>query len=180
MPRSNRREKTGWLDVLSLLPWWTCLVLAVVSYLVFHWLANERPDPQMAGKQPAQFIVGSLVRGLAIFGQYVFPFLFVIAGLMSGARAIGRRTTTPVPRTEPQWQSSRPAPSEPERDLYPDWKDAGREFRPPQVDTRQWNLDLLKALDWKRFELVCAPVATQTPAPVAGSNSRTLSTRRGA
>jgi len=156
MPRPNRREKTGWLDLLSLLPWWACLVLAVLSYLVLHWLVDERLDPQMAGKQPAQFIVGSFVRGLAIFGQYVFPFLFVIAGLISGARAIGRRATTPVPRTEPQWQSSHPAPSEPERDLYPDWKDASQETRPPQVDTRQWNLDLLKALDWKRFELVCA------------------------
>lgn len=122
MPRSNRRENTGWLDVLSLLPWWACLILAVLSYLVLHWLAGARPDPQLMGKQPAQFIVGSFVRGLAIFGQYVFPFFFVIAGMISGARAIGRRATTPV----------------------------------PQLDTSQWNLDLLKALEWKRFELVCA------------------------
>lgn len=155
MRRSNRREKTGWLDVPSLLPWWACLVLAVLSYLVLHWLAGERPEPQMAGRQPAQFIVGSFVRGLAIFGQYVFPFLFVIAGLMSGARAI-RRRATPVPRSEPQWQSPHPAPSEPERDLYQEWNDAGREARPTLVDTSRWSLDLLKALEWKRFELVCA------------------------
>lgn len=122
MPRPNRREKTGWLDVLSLLPWWACLVLAVVSYIVLHWLAGERPNPQMAGKQLAQSAVGSFVRGLAIFGQYIFPLFFVIAGMISGARAIGRRATTPV----------------------------------PQLDMSQWNLDLLKALEWKRFELVCA------------------------
>ncbi|MBL0143571.1 MAG: restriction endonuclease [Betaproteobacteria bacterium] len=157
MPRSNRREKTGWLDVLSLLPWWACLVLAVLSYLVLHWLAGERPDPQMAGKQPAQFIMGSFLQGLAIPGQYVLPFLFVIAGLMSGARAMTRRASTPAPRSEPQRQPPLPAPSEPGRDLYDVWKDAGREeVPPPQVDTSRWNLDLLKALDWKRFELVCA------------------------
>lgn len=75
---------------------------------------------------------------------------------MSGARAIWRRATTPEPRNEPQRESPFPAPSEPERDLDPEWKDAGREARPPQVDTSRWNLDLLKALDWKRFELVCA------------------------
>lgn len=67
--------------------------------------------------------MGSFWRGLAIFGQYALPFLFVIAGLMSGSRA---------------------------------GKDAGREARLPQVDTSRWSLDLLKALDWKRFELVCA------------------------
>lgn len=156
MPRSNRREKTGRLDVLSLLPWWACLVLAVLAYLVLHWLAGERPDPQLAAKQPAQFIVGSLWRALAIPGQYVLPLLFAIAGLMSGIQAMRRRASTPVPRNEPQWQSPHPEPFEPERDLYPNWKDAGREARPPQVDTGRWNLDLLKALDWKRFELVCA------------------------
>lgn len=156
MPRSNRREKTGWLDVLSHLPWWACLVLAVLSYLFLHWLSGERPNAQLAGKQPAQFVMGSFWRVLAIFGQYALPFLFVIAGLMSGARAIRKRPSTLVPRDEPQWQSPLPAPSEPERDLYPDWKDAGREAQPPQVDTSRWSLDLLKALDWKRFELVCA------------------------
>ena len=157
MPRSNRREKTGWLEVLSLLPWWACLVLAVISYLALHWLAGVRPDPQLAGKQPAQFIVGSFLQGLAIFGQYVLPFLFVVAGSMSAIRAMRPRASAPPARNEPQWQSPFPAPSEPERDLYPVWKDAGREeVRPPQADTSRWNLDLLKALDWKRFELLCA------------------------
>lgn len=156
MPRPNRRENPGWLEVLRHLPWWACLVLAIVSYLVLHWLAGDRPDPQLAATQRAQFIVGSLVRGLALGGQYVLPSLFVIAGLMSAVRAMRHRASAPPARHEPQWQSPVPAPSEPERDLYPEWKDADREVQPPQVDTSQWNLDLLKALDWKRFELVCA------------------------
>lgn len=41
MPRSNPREKTGWLDVLSLLPWWACLVLAVLSDLFLEHLAGK-------------------------------------------------------------------------------------------------------------------------------------------
>jgi len=155
MPRPNRRDKTGWLDVLSLLPWWACLVLAVLSYLVLHWLAGDRPDPQLAGKQPAQYVLVSYVRVLAIFGQYVLPFFFVIAGVLSAVRTSNRPSSSPA-RNEPQWESHVPAPSEPERDHYPEWKEAGREARPPQVDTSRWNLDLLKALEWKRFELVCA------------------------
>lgn len=157
MAQKNPRHSAGWLDVFSLIPWWLCLVLAIASYLLLHGIADTRPDARMFGAQPALFVVGSYVRGLALFGQYVLPLAFVIAALISGSRSIAARSAVHDERQDPAWGTRSLDPIEPELDLYADWKYAGRhEPAVPALDTSQWSLPLLKALDWKRFELLCA------------------------
>ena len=157
MARRQRRDRPGWLDLFSLLPWWLCLALAVASYVVLHWAAGTRPDPRGFGAQPAQYVVGSWLRGLALFGQYLLPFAFVIAAIISGFRSSTPRRLVRDDREDPAWGSRPLDPIAPDRDQYADWKDAGR-FEPAEaaIDTSRWSLELLKALDWKRFELVCA------------------------
>jgi restriction system protein len=54
------------------------------------------------------------------------------AVLRSGRRRRWRRDPT-LGRIEPEWRS-----------------------RAPRLDLKSWSLDLLRALEWKRFELVCA------------------------
>ncbi|MBK8322036.1 MAG: restriction endonuclease [Betaproteobacteria bacterium] len=157
MARRNRKHSPGWLDLFSLLPWWLCLVFAVASYLLLHGFAGTRPDPRGFGAQPAQFVVGSWLRGLALFGQYFLPFAFAIAAIISGSRSFKSRGLVHDDREDPAWGSRPLDPIAPDRDLYADWKDGGR-FEPAEaaIDTSRWSLELLKALDWKRFELVCA------------------------
>ncbi len=147
----------GWLDLASLLPWWVCLILAVLSFFLLHWVAATPVDPRKAATSLGQFASGSLVRGLAIIGQYFLPILFGFAALISGKRSIAAHALIRDERRDPAWGSRPLDPINPERDLYADWKDVGRnEPALPAVDTSEWNLTLLKALDWKRFELVCA------------------------
>lgn len=157
MARRPRKHGLGWLELFSLLPWWLCVALAVASYVVLHWVAGMRPDPRGFGAQPAQYVVGSWLRGLALLGQYVLPFAFLIAAVISGFRSSPSRRLVRDVREDPSWGSRPLDPVAPERDLYADWKDVGR-FEPAEaaIDTSRWSLELLKALDWKRFELLCA------------------------
>ncbi len=148
MASRNRRTRTGWLDLLSLIPWWLCLLLAVASYLLLHGYAGTRLDPRAAGTPPADFLAGSLFRGIAAVGQYLLPMAFVLAAIASGARSVMARK---LAAEDP------PEPADAGHEPYADWKDDDRAVPElPAIDTRQWNLPLLKALDWKRFELVCA------------------------
>lgn len=157
MARHRRKEDAGWLDVFSRLPWWLCIVLAIVSYLLLHWMAQARSAPQGLSTISPQYMLGSYARGLALFGQYLLPIAFVVAAYLSGRRQGGARSTSLQDRVDPAIGSRLPDPTQPERDLYADWKEIGRpEPATPALDTTAWNLPLLKALDWKRFELVCA------------------------
>jgi restriction system protein len=85
-----RRKKAGLaedlLDLVSMLPWWTGVVLAVVSYLVLHRFAATVP---VAPAQPAQigdFIVRSLGATLAGFGQYILPLICLMGAGVSAWR----------------------------------------------------------------------------------------------
>jgi restriction system protein len=53
--------------------------------------------------------------------------------------------------------SEKPKDREPEEDLYETWKDVSpSRSKPLPVDKTRWSKDLLYALEWKRFEIVCA------------------------
>jgi restriction system protein len=82
-----RRGKTSGadalLEVISMLPWWMGLALAVVSYIAFYLLAA--PGPVVA-PQPGQigaFVGQSIVTTLAGVGQYVLPLICIVAAGMS-------------------------------------------------------------------------------------------------
>ncbi|MGM9489781.1 restriction endonuclease [Ideonella sp. YS5] len=88
----TRRRKAspaeGLLEIISLMPWWTGVALAVVSYFLLHRLALQ---PVTASAQPGQLgsmVAQTLWRTLASFGQYIVP-LICLAG--AGASAWRRR-----------------------------------------------------------------------------------------
>ena len=50
-----------------------------------------------------------------------------------------------------------PRPDKPEDRIYREWKSASFDAKPPaKVDAARWSAKLLGALEWKRFEDVCA------------------------
>ena len=82
-----RKRKTSGLedilDVVSLLPWWAGVAIAVVGYVVLHRLAVP---VQMTAVQPgqlSQLVTQSLVTVLASVGQYIFPLIGLVGAAMS-------------------------------------------------------------------------------------------------
>ncbi len=135
--------------VVAMLPWWVCLILAVASFALFHYIGAIEPGrtttPAVATDNLFRTIIGTI-------GQIAVPAIFVIAAAIS---ALGRS------KTMPNYESRSPTLKTPETtpihddDLYQAWKDVGR-VEPPSIDTSRWSSELLNALEWKRFELLCA------------------------
>ncbi len=83
----SRRKRSGLAEDLfelaALLPWWLCLILAVVSYAVLHPYAIApvvlNPVPGQMGSMMTEIIT----RGLASGGQYVLPLILAGAAVAS-------------------------------------------------------------------------------------------------
>lgn len=94
-----RRKKTSpledVLDLLAMLPWWVCVMLAAASYLVLHSLAAPIQASALQGQGGA--MVGAMVQkavihGLATAGQYIVPVLCLVAAALSAWRRKQRQS----------------------------------------------------------------------------------------
>lgn len=81
------------IDVMSKLPWWICLILALITYLVLHVYASQPLiQPQSPGSTPVSKIYSDaifkgFITTIATFGQYLFPFVFIVAAIISAVKA---------------------------------------------------------------------------------------------
>jgi len=142
-------------DATAKLPWWVCLVLAAISFGVGHMLASVGSP----GPMTPQAIVAPAVIGLGVAIEILGPVVFVLAGAVSGFRQMQtprvRAPASSAP-TESRPGAERAAGTQ-DQDLYETWKDVSEvEAAHVPVDTSRWTMELLKALEWKRFELLCA------------------------
>lgn len=89
MARRRRQSAAeDFVDVVALLPWWACLALALISYLVLHQLAAP---PKVVAAQPGQMadlVTRSMVSAFAMALQFLVPFFCLIAAVIS---FLGRR-----------------------------------------------------------------------------------------
>ena len=67
------------LDVVSMLPWWAGIALAIVSYMFLHRLSSPVPVTPTQVTQVGDLIVRSLTATMASIGQYLIP-LICLAG----------------------------------------------------------------------------------------------------
>jgi restriction system protein len=75
----------------SKLPWWVCIVFALLSYLVLHAIAS-RPAVHITGPgQMGEAVTKSMITTLALFGQMIIPIAFVIGAIISGFNAIRQK-----------------------------------------------------------------------------------------
>jgi restriction system protein len=89
MARKSRRSGgEALIESIALLPWWACVALAIVSYLVLHRIAGQPLATIGPPGQMATGISSAIFRGLAIVGQYLVPILCLVAAAVS---ALGRR-----------------------------------------------------------------------------------------
>lgn len=81
------------LDLLAMLPWWVCVVLAALSYVVLHRFAAplQATDFQGSGG-PGAMMQKAVIHGLASVGQYLAPLLCLAAAAMSAWRRKHRRS----------------------------------------------------------------------------------------
>lgn len=71
------------VEITARMPWWVGVILAVVSYAVLHHFAiAEVARPSQIG-QMGDFTVKQLYKTLAMFGQVVFPALFLTGSAIS-------------------------------------------------------------------------------------------------
>lgn len=84
MPRKKRQSGAeNFMDLVSRLPWWGGVVLALVGYLVLHQLAVA---PKPAALQPGQmqnFMWRTATAAISSVGQYVWPLLCLLGALGS-------------------------------------------------------------------------------------------------
>lgn len=90
------------MEIISLLPWWAGVTLAVLGYLVLHAFAAPIPAGAVKTGQIGSLALNQLGYALARIGQYVFPLMCLIAAAVSFARSHGRRTLHDTVAQEPE------------------------------------------------------------------------------
>lgn len=71
------------MDVTAMAPWWVGVILAIVSYMVLHAVAQQIMPTTLLPGQVGSFVVARVWSALAGIGQYVLPFLFLLGAGMS-------------------------------------------------------------------------------------------------
>ena len=157
----GRRKRSspldGLLELAAMLPWWVGVLLAVGAYFGLHAIAVAPLPAATSGN--AALTGRALWKGLATALQYVVPLILLAGAAASAIRRLkeSRRTSdsgaamsSAPSSTAPVMATSKAAEGE---DLYELWK-ASPGTQAPNAE--KWSLELLRAIDWKRFEEVCA------------------------
>jgi len=71
------------LDLVSLLPWWSGVAIAVVGYVVLHRMTTPAPVTAVQPGQVGNLITHSVISGLATAGQYIVPLVGLLGAVMS-------------------------------------------------------------------------------------------------
>lgn len=82
-----RKRKTSpledMLDLVSLLPWWVGVAIAVVGYVVLHRMATPVPATAIQPGQVGNLITHTVISGFATAGQYIVPLVGLVGAVMS-------------------------------------------------------------------------------------------------
>src|SRR3989338_635398 len=87
---ARRKRTSAFEDLITLvsrLPWWVGVLLAVAAWFIMHPIAISHPAPFKDPNQFAQLMVGQVFRTFAMVGQYI---LLVAFGLGAIGSVIGR------------------------------------------------------------------------------------------
>lgn len=93
---SLARKKTSFaedlMDLVSLLPWWVGVTLAVISYMLLHRLVVPPTVTALPPSQMGDVIARSMISAFAGLGQYVLPLICLAGAGVSAWRRRQRRT----------------------------------------------------------------------------------------
>lgn len=152
MNARRRKSKESPAEILFKAPWWVSIAIGVGVFVFLKWIA-----PAAFGSNQILKPLTMLMSGLA----WLFSGIFFLLGAaafarekMAGGRATssGKSSATWNPRVIDGGKGSsaegfpdvdQPVPSQ--------WSPAPTVNTPPT----EWTIDLLRDLEWKRFEDVC-------------------------
>lgn len=90
-----RRRKSStaddFIELVSMLPWWAGVGLALVSYVILHALAAPVVAVATRPDQIGQMVTSSIWRTFAYAGQFVLPFFCLLGALVSVLRRQKRK-----------------------------------------------------------------------------------------
>jgi hypothetical protein len=145
-------ERTGTLPPLA------GAALAFASYFLFHWWVSAVPAAIRPDIRAGDVAVAAMLRAFAEWAQYGVPAIFGLGAVASLVRALTRRRTDLPAEAEAAPQQDAQHEPRREHDVYRvwagDWDEAP--LQPVRVDASCWSLELLRAIEWKRFEALCA------------------------
>jgi len=167
--KRRRNAKTSVADdivkIAAALPWWAGVVLAGSSFVILRWLATREVVLVPDVRETASMVGSQLVHVLAGAGQYLLPVLFMIGAVSSFAASRKQAVVSPADLPAAGGESGAPARRAPSLasanvDRVSDTF-AGTLSQTPPHETAQGrpnklDLELLRAIDWRRFEEVCA------------------------
>ena len=88
MPRKKKQSPLeNLIEITAMLSWWVGVLFALVAYLVLHHYATADVVPASSVAQLGASVTGQIGKTLAMFGQYLLPFAFLIG---AGLSAYGR------------------------------------------------------------------------------------------
>ena len=92
MPRHRKSDLDQLVEVVTKLPWWVGLLLALISYLTLHSIASRPIMPNtVVPEQIGTAAVGGLLVTLAMFGQMIFPAVFLLGAFISGIKSLKQK-----------------------------------------------------------------------------------------
>ena len=91
-----RRKRTSgfedFINIMARLPWWACLAIALLSWLIFSSIASSPVDVSGATlDHMGGIVMGQLLRTFAYGGQYLLPFACVLAAISSVVSRVRRK-----------------------------------------------------------------------------------------
>ncbi len=71
------------IDITRRLPWWIGGILAIISYVILHGLADTEISSIQGPGRMGETVKNQLIKTMAGIGQYLLPFVFTIGALLS-------------------------------------------------------------------------------------------------
>jgi restriction system protein len=146
----GRRRREGLVEVLVTLPWWVSAVLAALSYIGLRWIV-----PGIFHGKPMLSAISAAAQTYA----WIPLCLFGVTGLIAFFREHRHQDADDRTSRKNHHQRSKRkseiglAPSEATSSAPPIYRAVEQ---PVQRNFDSWSLAALRALEWKRFELLCA------------------------
>lgn len=83
MARRRQNFFEDLIEITSKLPWWACVLLAIVAYVWLHSIATSEVTAVVQPGKMGAVISQNLFKTLALAGQYLLPFVFTIGAAIS-------------------------------------------------------------------------------------------------
>lgn len=149
---ARRRKNEGLAAVLVMLPWWISVAVGCIAFAAMRWII-----PSVMARSPILVGLSVLSQSLAWLALLLFGVLAAIA--FARSQTIGNGN--PIARSPGKVSGARRVPpsNRPTATIDPGWGHSSQNAGPIPASSEafnSWTLQALRALEWKRFELLCA------------------------